>query len=82
MENKKLVRYSDDKMLFGVASGLAGYLNVDPVIVRLAFVLLTLFGNGIGLVIYVVMALIMPEEAAPAAKVYVLDEEEIVIKGS
>ena len=82
METKKLVRYSDDKMLFGVASGLAGYLNVDPVIVRLAFVLLTLFGHGVGLVIYFVMALIMPEEAAPIAKVDVLDEEEIVIKGS
>ena len=82
MESKKLVRYSNDKMLFGVASGLADYVNVDPVIVRLAFVLLTLFGNGIGLVIYVVMALIMPEETAPAAKVDILDEEEIIIKGS
>ena len=81
MESKKLVRYSDDKMLFGVASGLADYLNVDPVIVRLAFLLLTLFGNGIGLVIYIVMALIMPEVAAPAAKVDILDEEEIIIKG-
>lgn len=81
MESKKLVRYSDDKMLFGVAGGLADFVNVDPVIVRLAFILLTLFGNGIGLIIYVVMALIMPEVAAPAAKVNVLDEEEIIIKG-
>jgi phage shock protein PspC (stress-responsive transcriptional regulator) len=82
MENKKLVRYSDDKMLFGVASGLADFINIDPVIVRLAFVLLTLFGNGIGLVIYFVMALIMPEESGPAAKVNILDEDEIIIKGS
>ena len=81
MENKRLVRYSDDKLFFGVAGGLADYINVDPVIVRLAFVLLTLFGNGIGLIIYVVMALIMPEVVAPAAKVNVLDEEEIIIKG-
>ncbi len=81
MEDKKLVRYSDDKMLFGVAGGLADFVNVDPVIVRLAFILLTLFGNGIGLIIYVVMALIMPEVSAPAAKVNVLDEEEIIIKG-
>ena len=82
METKKIVRYSDDKMLFGVASGLADYINVDPVIVRLAFVLLTLFGNGIGLVIYFIMAFIMPEEPTLAAKVDVMDEEEIVIKGS
>ena len=81
MESKKLVRYSDDKMLFGVAGGLADFINIDPVIIRLAFVLLTLFGNGIGLIIYVVMALVMPEVSAPAAKVDVLDEEEIIIKG-
>ena len=81
MESKKLVRYSDDKMFFGVAGGLADFINIDPVIIRLAFVLLTLFGNGIGLIIYVVMALIMPEVSAPAAKVDVLDEEEIIIKG-
>ena len=82
MENKKLARYTDEKMVSGVASGLADYINIDPVIIRLAFVLLTLFGNGIGLIIYIVMAIIMPEEAAPAAKVNILDEQEIVIKGS
>ncbi len=82
MEDKKLVRSSDDKMCCGVASGLANYINVDPVIIRLAFVLLTLFGNGIGLIIYIVMFFIMPEEAGPVAKVDILDDEEIIIKGS
>ncbi|MFO7646844.1 PspC domain-containing protein, partial [Halomonas campaniensis] len=48
-------------MLFGVCAGVAHYFNIDPVIVRLLAVLLTLW-NGIGLVIYLILALIMPQE--------------------
>lgn len=78
MNEKQLVRFQHDNMFLGVASGLAAYLNIDPVIVRLAFVLLTL-ANGFGLVLYLIMALIMPTESAPAAKGHAFDEEEIVI---
>ena len=39
MSEKQLVRSQDDKMLFGVCGGLAEYLNIDPVLVRLFFVL-------------------------------------------
>ena len=81
MNDKRLVRSRDDKMLFGVCAGLAHYLNIDPVIVRLVMALLTLW-NGIGLLAYVVLALIMPQESAVAAKANAFDEEEIVIKGS
>jgi phage shock protein PspC (stress-responsive transcriptional regulator) len=68
-------------MLFGVCAGLAHYLNIDPVIVRLVMVLLTLW-NGIGLLAYVVLAIIMPQEPDMAPKANAFDEEEIVIKGS
>jgi phage shock protein PspC (stress-responsive transcriptional regulator) len=79
--NKRLVRSQDDRMLFGVCGGLADYLNVDPVIVRLLAVLLTLW-NGVGLLIYFVLALIMRQEAEIAPKGNAFDDEEIVIKGS
>lgn len=79
MSEKRLVRPRDDRMLFGVASGLAHYLNIDPVIIRLLFVLLALAG-GHGLLIYLVLAIIMPEETLPSAKANVFDEEEIVVK--
>ena len=36
--SKKLMRKRSDQMIFGVASGIADYLNIDPVIVRLLFV--------------------------------------------
>ena len=79
--NKRLVRSRDDKMLFGVCGGLADYLNIDPVIVRLLAVLLTLW-NGVGLLIYFVLALIMKQDGEISPKANAFDNEEIVIKGS
>lgn len=58
--NKRLRKSSNHRALFGVAGGIAEYLNVDVTLVRLAFVLLTLAG-GPGLVLYIIMALVMPE---------------------
>ncbi|MFO7664831.1 MAG: PspC domain-containing protein [Chloroflexota bacterium] len=81
MNEKRLVRSSDNKMLFGVCAGVAHYFNIDPVIVRLLAVLLTLW-NGIGLVIYLILALIMPQEGQIAPKANAFDDDEIVIKGS
>jgi phage shock protein PspC (stress-responsive transcriptional regulator) len=79
MNNKRLTRNSEDRMVFGVCSGVANYLNIDPVLVRLAFVLLTLF-HGSGLLLYLILAIIMPEAGEPVAKANSFDEEEIVIK--
>jgi phage shock protein PspC (stress-responsive transcriptional regulator) len=80
MSNKQLVRKQDDRMFLGVASGIADYLNIDPVIVRLIFVLLTL-SQAWGLIIYIILAIVMPEEESPvAAKAQPFDEEEIIIK--
>ena len=60
MSEKRLVRSRNDKMLFGVCGGLADYLNIAPVIVRLLVALLTLW-NGVGLLVYLVLALLKPE---------------------
>lgn len=79
MKEKRLMRRRHDRMLFGVAGGIADYLNVDPVLVRLAFVLLTLL-HGWGLLIYAVMAIVMPQEGEVTAKAHPFEEEEIVIK--
>ena len=57
---KKLYRNTQNKMIAGVCSGIAEYVNIDPTIVRLiwAFVGLT----GTGLVAYLICALIIPEK--------------------
>ena len=49
-----------DKKLFGVCSGLGEYFDVDPTIIRVAFVLAVL-GLGTGLLVYIVLAIVMPD---------------------
>ena len=57
---KKLYRDRSGKMVAGVCSGLAQYLDVDPVLVRVGFILGT-FANGIGLIAYVVLWVLVPQ---------------------
>lgn len=80
MTDKRLVRVREDRMVLGVAAGVANYVNIDPVLVRLLFVLLAL-ASGWGVLIYIVLAFVMPEVDEPSAKANFFDEEEeIVIK--
>lgn len=58
---KKLYRSRTDKKLCGVCGGLAKYLNMDVTIARLVCALLVLF-TGVGLLGYIVAALVIPEE--------------------
>jgi phage shock protein PspC (stress-responsive transcriptional regulator) len=64
--NASLTRSTSDKKLAGVAGGLADYLNVDPLLVRIGFAVSTLF-TGAGLVAYAVMWALVPSENAPSA---------------
>ena len=61
MNNKKLYRSRKDKMLGGVAGGLAEYFDIDPTIVRIIFVV-TLFIGGGGFLAYIIMWIVVPEE--------------------
>lgn len=60
-ERALLRRTTDDRMLFGVCGGLGRYLGVDPVLVRITFVLLAVFG-GSGVLLYLVGLIAIPEE--------------------
>ena len=61
MSETRLTRSNDDRMIAGVCGGLAAYLDIDSVFVRLAFVIL-LFASGIGFPIYLILWIIMPEQ--------------------
>lgn len=61
MDNRKLYRSRNDVMLAGVCAGLAKYFSMDPTVVRLIFVLLLLLG-GNGILIYLILWIIMPQE--------------------
>lgn len=58
---KKLYRSSDDRILAGVAGGMGRYFHVDPLFVRLIFVLLALV-QGLGILLYVIFIFIIPKE--------------------
>ena len=64
MENKRLTRSSDNRIISGVAAGIAEYIDIDPVIVRIIFVFLFFFG-GSGLLLYLVLLFIMPNNRTP-----------------
>jgi phage shock protein C len=65
MQGKRLLRSRNDRIVAGVAGGVAAMFNVDPLLVRIVFLALTLF-NGLGLIIYLVLWLLVPNEDSPA----------------
>lgn len=64
---RRLYRIYEGAMISGVCNGIAAYFNLDPTLVRIGFVLLTVFG-GSGLVLYLVMAIVVPEAHTPEEK--------------
>jgi len=62
MENSnRLYRSNTDKVIGGVSGGLADYLSIDVVIIRVLFVLLVLFG-GSGVLVYIILWIAIPEQ--------------------
>jgi phage shock protein C len=59
---KRLVR-GEDRKLFGVCAGVADYFNIDPVLVRVLWILVTAFSGFFpGIVVYLLVAWVMPEK--------------------
>ncbi len=61
MPQPKLMRSESDKIFAGVCGGIAAYLGVDAIFVRLAFILL-IFASGIGVILYLALMILMPKE--------------------
>jgi phage shock protein C len=64
----RLLRNEHDKVIAGVSSGLATYMQVDVTIIRLLFVLSTIFLMGTGILVYLVMWIVVPANNDPAAR--------------
>lgn len=58
---KRLYKSDKDKKVCGVCGGIANYFDVDPTVIRLAWVIFILAG-GSGLIAYIIAAIIMPED--------------------
>ena len=65
---KKLYRNEHDKVIAGVASGVATYMQVDVTIIRLLFVLSTIFLGGAGMLVYIVLWAVSPINNDPTLK--------------
>lgn len=60
--DKLLRRSSTERMVGGVCGGLAEYFDVDPTLVRVAYVLLTLCTAFSGVLVYIILLIVMPRE--------------------
>lgn len=58
---KKLFRSRENRMICGVCGGIAEYFNIDPTLVRLAWVLVAACSFGTGILAYFIAAIIMPD---------------------
>jgi phage shock protein C len=85
METKKLYRSDSNRILAGVAGGIAEYFNIDATIVRLAFFIMA-FANGFGLLAYIIAWIVIPEhpdhKASKSDKADKFDEVERKIEAA
>ena len=58
---KRLYRNENEKMIAGVCSGIAEYFDIDPTLIRLAWVLFCALG-GSGIIAYIIAAIIIPQK--------------------
>jgi phage shock protein C len=65
METRRVTRSRNERIIGGVAGGLAAYLRIDPLVVRLIFAVLSL-ANGLGIVLYLLMWLLVPQDDTQA----------------
>ncbi len=66
--DRQLLRNEHDKVIAGVSSGIAEYMEVDVTIIRLLFVLSTIFLVGTGILVYLIMWIVVPVNNDPAAR--------------
>jgi phage shock protein PspC (stress-responsive transcriptional regulator) len=75
MERKKLTRSNSDYLIAGVCGGLAEYFGIDPIIIRLVWLLIILAG-GAGVVAYIVAWIIIPEETTAKKTPEILEKAD------
>lgn len=62
---RRFTRSRNEKMIGGVCGGMAEYLNIDPVLMRILWILITLFSGVIfGVIFYIILLIIIPEESS------------------
>lgn len=73
----KILYLSKNKLLGGVCGGFAEYLDADPTLVRLAWVVLSILSLGAGVALYLIAWLIMPDESGSSIASRILGEKRV-----
>jgi len=68
MAVKRLYRSKDDRIISGVCGGIAKYMRVDPVVVRLIWAVAALVSMGMGVLAYLIAWILIPEEPSGKQK--------------
>ncbi|MGY3703884.1 PspC family transcriptional regulator [Vagococcus martis] len=63
--NRKLTKSNNNIVLTGTLAGIAEYFNIDPTLVRIIYVILSMFTFGSPIVLYIILALIVPASNKP-----------------
>jgi phage shock protein PspC (stress-responsive transcriptional regulator) len=79
-QRPRLVRTRRGRLIGGVCSGLAEHFGVDPILFRIAFVGLAIF-SGVGIVLYLAILLLVPEEGASRAPIHLLRSSWRIVLG-
>lgn len=64
MSNKRLFRSSSNRMVCGVCAGIGDYTGIDPTVIRVLYVIISLIAGAgfLGLILYFILAVIIPED--------------------
>ena len=75
---KRMYRDPENRILGGVCSGMGAYFNIDPVFLRILFVLLVFLGAGISIIIYLVFWIVVPAARTTAQRLEMKGEEPTI----
>jgi phage shock protein PspC (stress-responsive transcriptional regulator) len=75
---KRMYRDPENRVLGGVCSGMSAYFNIDPVFLRILFVLLVFLGAGISVIVYLIFWIVVPKASTTAQRLEMKGEEPTI----
>lgn len=75
---RRLYRDGENRVLGGVCSGLSAYFNIDPVFLRILFVLLIFFGVGVSAIVYLILWIVVPKARTTAQRLEMRGEDATI----
>lgn len=75
---KRLYRDDENRILGGVCSGMSAYFNIDPVFLRILFVLLVFLGVGISAIVYLILWIVVPKASTTAQRLEMRGEDATI----